>query len=100
MEFSRQEYGSGEPFPSLGDLPDSLQARILEGEPFPSPEDLPDPGVEPRSPALPADSLLSEPPGNPNNRRTTAKQPNHRTESASKLPRCGRPLGATFTTPS
>ena len=31
--------------------------------PFPSPGDLPDPGVEPRSPALLADALLSEPPG-------------------------------------
>ena len=43
MEFSRQEYWSGLPFPSLGDLPD--------------------PGMEPRSPALQADSLPSEPPG-------------------------------------
>ena len=32
--------------------------------PFRSPEDLPDPGIEPRSPVLQADSLLSEPPGN------------------------------------
>ena len=45
MGFSRQEYWSGLPFPSPGDLPD--------------------PGIEPRSPALPADSLPSEPPGNP-----------------------------------
>ena len=35
------------------------------GLPFPPPGDLPDPGVKPRSPALPADSLLSEPPGKP-----------------------------------
>ena len=40
MGFSRQEYWSGLPFPS--------------------PEDLPDPGIEPGSPALQADSLLSE----------------------------------------
>ena len=33
--------------------------------PFPSPEDLPDPEIEPRSPASQADSLPSEPPGNP-----------------------------------
>ena len=33
------------------------------GLPFPSPEDLPDPGIEPRSPALQADSLPSEPIG-------------------------------------
>ena len=31
--------------------------------PFPSPGDLPDPGLEPRSPALEADTLTSEPPG-------------------------------------
>ena len=43
MGFSRQEYWSGWPFPSPGDLPD--------------------PGIEPRSPALQADALLSEPPG-------------------------------------
>ena len=35
----------------------TLQARILEWEPFPSPGDLPNPGIEPRSPALQADSL-------------------------------------------
>ena len=29
--------------------------------PFPSPRDLPDPGIEPRSPTLQADALLSEP---------------------------------------
>ena len=46
MGFSRQEYWSG----------------LL----FPSPEDLPDPGIEPRSPALWADALPSEPPGKPN----------------------------------
>ena len=33
--------------------------------PFPSPGDFPNPGTEPRSPALQADSLLSEPPGKP-----------------------------------
>ena len=45
MEFSRQEYWSGLPFPSPGDLPN--------------------PGTEPGSPALRADALPSEPPGNP-----------------------------------
>ena len=45
MEFFRQEYWSGLPFPSRGDLPD--------------------PGIEPMSPALRADSLLSESPGKP-----------------------------------
>ena len=43
MRFSRQQYWSGLPFPS--------------------PEDLPNPGIEPRSPALEADALTSEPPG-------------------------------------
>ena len=41
-----------------------LQARILEWLPFPSPGDLPNSGVERWSPALQADSLPSEPPGN------------------------------------
>ena len=43
MEFSSQEYWSGLPFLSPGDLPD--------------------PGIEPGSPALQADALSSEPPG-------------------------------------
>ena len=42
-----------------------LQTRILEWVAFPTPGDLPKPGIEPRSPALPADSFLSEPPGKP-----------------------------------
>ena len=42
-----------------------FQARILEWVAIPSPGDLPDPGTEPGSPALQADSLLSEPPGKP-----------------------------------
>ena len=42
MEFSRQEYWSGFPYPSPGDLPD--------------------PGIQPGSPALQAYSLPSEPP--------------------------------------
>ena len=37
------------------------------GLPFPSPGHLPNPGIEPRSPAVQADSLLSEPPGKNNN---------------------------------
>ena len=35
------------------------------GVPFPSPKDLPDPGIEPESPALQADALLSELLGKP-----------------------------------
>ena len=35
------------------------------GLPFPSPGNLPNPGIEPRSPALQADALSSEPPGKP-----------------------------------
>ena len=42
MEFSRQEYWSGLPFPSPGDLPNVV--------------------IEPGSPALQADALSSEPP--------------------------------------
>jgi len=40
-----------------------LQARILEWIAFPSPGDVPNPGIEPRSPALWADSLPAEPQG-------------------------------------
>ena len=45
MEFSRQGYWSGLPFASPGDHPD--------------------PEIEPGSPALQADSLPTEPPGEP-----------------------------------
>ena len=45
MAFPRQQYWSGLPFASPGDLPH--------------------PGIEPGSPALQVDSLPSEPPGNP-----------------------------------
>ena len=45
MEFSRQQYWSVVPFPSPGDLPD--------------------PGIEPGSPALQTDTLVSEPPRKP-----------------------------------
>ena len=41
-----------------------LTKLILFNNIFPSPGDLPNPGIKPRSPALQADSLLSEPPGN------------------------------------
>ena len=47
MGFSRQEYWSGLPFPSPGDLPN--------------------PGMEPRSPLLQVDSLPAEPQGKPRN---------------------------------
>ena len=47
--------------PSLG----FSRQEHWSGLPFPSPEVLPDPGVEPGSPALQVDSLLSEPPGKP-----------------------------------
>ena len=42
-----------------------LQARILEWVAMPSSRDLPNLGMEPRSPALQADSLASQPPGKP-----------------------------------
>ena len=45
MGFSRQEYWSGLPFPSPGDLPNL--------------------GIKLESPALQADSIPSEPPGKP-----------------------------------
>ena len=44
-----------------------LQERIWEWVAISFSRDLPDPGIEPRSPALQADALPSEPPGNPRN---------------------------------
>ena len=41
------------------------QQEYWSGLPFPSPGDLPHPGSEPRSPALQADSLPTKPPGEP-----------------------------------
>ena len=49
MELPRQQYWSGLPFLSPGDLSD--------------------PGIEPRSPTLQADSSPSEPPGKPKSER-------------------------------
>ena len=42
-----------------------LQIKNWSGLPFPSRGDHPNPGIEPRPPALQADSLPSEPPGKP-----------------------------------
>ena len=42
-----------------------LQARILEWVSISFSRGFPDPGMEPRSPALQADALTSEPPGTP-----------------------------------
>ena len=50
MEFSRQEYRSGLPFPS--------------------PEDLPDPGIKPVSPALAGVFFTAEAAGKPKSRET------------------------------
>ena len=45
--------------PSIG----FSRQECWSGLPFPSPGGLPDPGIEPGSPTLQADALLSEPPG-------------------------------------
>ena len=47
-----------------------LQARTLEWVSFPSPGDLLNPVIEPRSPTLQADSLLSESPEKPPDTQT------------------------------
>ena len=44
----------------------SSRQDYRSGLPFPFPDDFPDPGIEPRSPALQADALQSEPPGKSN----------------------------------
>ena len=46
---------------------DFLGKNNWSGLPFPTPGDRPNPGIEPGSPILQADSLLSEPPGKPYN---------------------------------
>ena len=50
---------------SLPSVHGILKARTLDGLPFPCPGDLPNPRIEPRSPALQAAFLPSEPPGKP-----------------------------------
>ena len=40
-----------------------LQQEYWTGLPFPSPGDLPNLGIKPQTPALQADALTSEPPG-------------------------------------
>ena len=44
-----------------------LRQEYWSGLPCPSPGNLPNPVIEPKSPALQVDSLLSEPPGKPKN---------------------------------
>ena len=51
--------------PSDSSVHGVFMQEYWSGLPFPSPGDLPDPGIEPGSPALQADSLPSEPPGKP-----------------------------------
>ena len=58
MGFSRQEYWSGLPFPSPGDLPN--------------------PGIKPMSPALQADSLLTELQGKPKGNHKRNKKTTYR----------------------
>ena len=45
----------------------SSRQEYWSGLPFPSPGDLPDPGIKPRSAAMQANSLPTEPPGNKSN---------------------------------
>ena len=61
MEFSRQEYWTGLPCPSLGDRPD--------------------PGIKFEAPALKTDSVPSEPPGKPLRRQKRGDQKHSRRES-------------------
>ena len=65
MEFSRQEYWSEKNKNKEKKWIKKKKKEYWSGLPFPSPGDLPDPAVEPWSPALQADSLASEPPGQP-----------------------------------
>ena len=66
VKFSRKEYWCGLPFHSPGDLPS--------------------PGIQPRSPALQADSLLSELPGKPQYYQRSAKIINFLSRPLSRAP--------------
>ena len=57
-------YSCLQSFPASGSLPMSQQ-EYWSGLLFSSPRDLPDPGIKPGYPSLQADSLPSEPPGQP-----------------------------------
>ena len=70
MGFSRQEYWSGLPFSSPGDLPD--------------------PGIELRSPALLANSLPSEPPGTPTVNLLVLGYMEYKTQKIAPSPSCGK----------
>ena len=77
MEFSSPEHWSGYPFPSPGDLPN--------------------PGIEPRSPALQADSLPAEPQGELKNTGVgglSLLQGITELGTAQRLPRSGSQAGA------
>ena len=74
QSLTKQDYWSGLPFPSPGDL-------HWSGLPFPSPGDLLNPGIKPGSPALEADALTTEPPGKPD----TSKQRNNKYNSENVL---------------
>ena len=80
MEFSRQEYWSGLPFPSPGDLPH--------------------PGTEPRSTTLQADALPSEPPGKPNYGGGTEDNGDHLQKFPCSAPSSRPPLTHTSATDS
>ena len=73
MGFSRQECWSGLPFPSPGDLPD--------------------PGIKPRSPALRADALPSEPSGKPIPGGLDGKEPACNSGDLGSIPGSGRSPG-------
>ena len=76
MEFSRPEYWSGQPFPSPGDLPN--------------------PGIEPRAPALQADSLPAEPQGKTLEHVDGSKISPHVSLDWGKLPPCKREKNITL----
>ena len=73
MGFSRQEYWSGLPFPSPGDLPD--------------------PGIEPGSPTFQAEALTSEPPRKPFSGGLDGKESTCNSGDPGSILGLGRPPG-------
>ena len=55
-----------------------LKQEYWSGLPFPSPGDLPDPGIEPALAALADGCFTTEPPGKPSSRLVQAQDPLHR----------------------
>ena len=81
-------------FATLWTVAHKAPPEYWSGLPFPSPGDLPNPAIKPRSPALQADVLTSEPPGKPYNWHAAAATKSLQLCPALCDPIEGSPLGS------